>query len=360
MVIRVAAAAAVIVLVAFQANAAFHQRAAAQAGGHAATLPVHLLAGSSPSAPYTFTISGAATGLFPGATVQLPLTVTNPNPDYIQVTSLTVAVTATDRPGCSIAGRNIQASSYSGPAFLVPRDNGTATVQVPVSMPDTVSNTCRGAQFSLTYGGSATQWAPVVSGDVSCNSVNPPAGSTVNGSVTVDPGVTCTLDGVVVQGNVTVSSGGSLIGIHAVRTFGSVNATGAQAVSLDTGTRIGGALILDSTGGVQVIAAVGGGISIAGTTGASAGSPNVVCASSSRQFQLRTSAPGAPFSIGGMPSCAAGNAASGNMQILNNAGAVTVANNTVGGNLVCTGNTSISAASNSVNGAKTGQCAGTS
>ncbi|MFL5797131.1 MAG: hypothetical protein ACJ77A_04250 [Actinomycetota bacterium] len=106
-----------------------------------------------------FYISGDANGLYPGRTTSLPLTVTNPNTSLISVTSLTVAVTGTDVPGCDASGTNLATAGYSGPPFTVPANDGTATVSVPISMPTSVVDACRNATFALAYGGSATQVA---------------------------------------------------------------------------------------------------------------------------------------------------------------------------------------------------------
>ncbi|HXJ63845.1 MAG TPA: hypothetical protein VNN79_08835 [Actinomycetota bacterium] len=104
---------------------------------------------------HVFFISGDATGLYPGGTVSLPLTVTNPNVAAILVNTLTVAVTGTDRPACPPTGSNPVSGGYTGPPFVVAGNDGTATVTVPLTMPHAAGDECRGTTFTLTFGGTA-------------------------------------------------------------------------------------------------------------------------------------------------------------------------------------------------------------
>jgi hypothetical protein len=104
---------------------------------------------------HVFYITGDAVGLYPGATVNLPLTVTNPNSAAIQVNSLTVSLTGTDHPACLPNAANLTPSDYAGPPFVVAGNNGTAIVTVPVTMPHGSGDACQGTTFDLTYGGSA-------------------------------------------------------------------------------------------------------------------------------------------------------------------------------------------------------------
>jgi len=104
---------------------------------------------------HVFYISGDATGLYPGATVNLPLTVTNPNSAAIQVNSLTVSLSATDHPACVPDATSLTTSDYAGPPFVVPGNNGQATVALPLTMPHGTGDACQDTTFTLTYGGTA-------------------------------------------------------------------------------------------------------------------------------------------------------------------------------------------------------------
>ena len=315
---------------------------------------------SNPNTTNVFYISGDVNGLYPGLSTQLPLTVTNPNTDDLQVNSLSVSVTGTSDASCP-AG-NIQVSNYSGPSFIVAKNNGTATVNVPISMPASAGDPCQGVTFNLQYSGSGQQASGTTTyqGNLTCSATKPVPGSTVTGNLLVPVNGVCTLNGVTVLGNVNVKQGGSLTGINGIHIGKDLQANQAVKVSLDQGTTVGAALDLSSVGGVRVIVSVALGFSITGTNGTSAGSPNYVCASSvGGAFALRSSSSSAPFSIGGLPPCSAGNTTGPGkaLTINGNQAPVVVANNHVGGNLVCKGNSSVASSNNSVNGKKQGQCA---
>jgi hypothetical protein len=104
---------------------------------------------------HVFYISGDATGMYPGATVDLPLTVTNPNTAAIEVNSLTVSLTGSNRPACVPDPTNLTTANYAGPPFVVAGNNGTAMVTVPLTMPHGAGDGCQDTTFTLTYGGSA-------------------------------------------------------------------------------------------------------------------------------------------------------------------------------------------------------------
>lgn len=118
-----------------------------------------------------FTISGDLAGLLlPGRTLPLDLTVTNPNDTSIQLTNLWVSIDHVDagHPGCTV-DPNYAVLQFTGPyARLVVPANGSATLQSllgptsqgqwpQVRMIETHTNqdACKGAQLTLTYGGSA-------------------------------------------------------------------------------------------------------------------------------------------------------------------------------------------------------------
>jgi hypothetical protein len=113
-----------------------------------------------------FTISGTALGaLYPGVTRALPLTIRNPNTVAIVVTSLSVTI----QPGSSNAGCDgstnlavTQSNVSSTNTLTVPAAGQvtlpSGTVSAPaILMRDLATNqdACKGATYSLSYGGSA-------------------------------------------------------------------------------------------------------------------------------------------------------------------------------------------------------------
>lgn len=116
----------------------------------------------------SFTISGQVDGLYPGAQQTLPLSLHNANAYAITVTSITVAVAASDHAGCGAA--HVVPGPFAGPT-VVPA-GGTAVAQIPVSMATSPPDVCQGATFPLTYTGlgqrtplpTAIRTSPVVVG----------------------------------------------------------------------------------------------------------------------------------------------------------------------------------------------------
>lgn len=102
--------------------------------------------------PRNFTIAGHTAGLFPGGTVQVPLTVENPNEEDIRVTLLTVSVAGTSASACSAS--YVQTTNYTGPGFVVP-GNGSAAISLPVTMSHSAPDACQNVTFSLSYAGEA-------------------------------------------------------------------------------------------------------------------------------------------------------------------------------------------------------------
>jgi len=106
------------------------------------------------SDPKSFSISGSVTGLYPGATKNLPVLISNQNNQDIKVTSLHISVTGSDRSGCGSS--NLSTTDYSGPAFVVPKLS-SQTINLPVSMTHGASDSCQGATFTLQYSGTAVK-----------------------------------------------------------------------------------------------------------------------------------------------------------------------------------------------------------
>ena len=95
--------------------------------------------------------------------------------------------------------------------------------------------------LALTIAAFGGVWASPAQATVTCPP-NPTPGTTVNDSVQVLPGATCTLDGVTVTGSVSVARGGVLITKDAV-IRGDVNVAGGN-VKLEGGS-VGGFVVLD-------------------------------------------------------------------------------------------------------------------
>ena len=99
-----------------------------------------------------FVVSGHVTGLRPGGTKALNLTVRNPNSVAIRVTSLTVGA-AQAAPGCSASRLELPAWAGSLP---IPK-RGTASLTVHVQLKPGAPDACQGATWPLTYGGTAVK-----------------------------------------------------------------------------------------------------------------------------------------------------------------------------------------------------------
>jgi hypothetical protein len=99
----------------------------------------------------SFSISGSAAGLFPGKTVALVLTVTNPFTVSITVTSITATVSNASS-GCVAA--KLKVTSFSG--HLLIGAGKARKVTLKVSMYRSAPNACQGAEFPFQYAGLAT------------------------------------------------------------------------------------------------------------------------------------------------------------------------------------------------------------
>ena len=99
-----------------------------------------------------FSISGNVAGLYPGASLLLVLTISNPQQFAIVVNSITTSVGS---PSASCSAANLSVSSFLG-SLAVPAQ-GTATVTVTATMPHSAPNACQGAVFPLQYSGTAVK-----------------------------------------------------------------------------------------------------------------------------------------------------------------------------------------------------------
>jgi hypothetical protein len=178
------------------------------------------------------------------------------------------------------------------------------------------------------------------------------SGSTVNGNLIVPAGQNCQLSGVTVTGNVLVQTNATLnIQLGGVTIVGNVS-VGTGATLRDD---VNGDLTIDGNFNANQCLSVNldslGVTTIFGTV----------------QFQRCTEASVVDVDIGGNVVCnnsgtcqiAQNRVKNGNVAVNDNSNA-TVGGNTIGNNLVCQGNTSITNAGfpNTVGGHKNGQCAG--
>jgi hypothetical protein len=117
--------------------------------------------------PKDFSIApqlGGLSALYPGAPAQaLPLTITNPNPVPIFLTSLQVKATA-DPPGCGSAENLVlNGSSASSAAPIKVPANGSLSLPAPGALAPSIQlrdlpvsqDACQRAQFPLTFSGTA-------------------------------------------------------------------------------------------------------------------------------------------------------------------------------------------------------------
>jgi hypothetical protein len=158
---------------------------------------------------------------------------------------------------------------------------------------------------------------------------------TFNGSITVSAGQNCGfVDGGGVTGNVAMTGGNFTIAGGTV--VGNVQIQGASAFSFSPGTKITGNLAIDSVASAAVVNQV------CGTTV----SGNVQVLGNASQLTIGSASP---------DSCP-GNSIGGNLAVTNNVQPIAVYNNSVGKNLSCSLDHSITGAGNTAE-AKQGQCA---
>jgi hypothetical protein len=105
-----------------------------------------------PAPPGTFTIAGDDSGLYPGASKQLVLVVSNPQHFAIVVTSIQTTVGNASQT-CS--GSYLSVGAFSGQLQVA--DGGQASVTVTVTLSHAAPDACQGAIFPLTYHGSAVK-----------------------------------------------------------------------------------------------------------------------------------------------------------------------------------------------------------
>jgi hypothetical protein len=160
--------------------------------------------------------------------------------------------------------------------------------------------------------------------------VNPEACNGVLGAITVvslrvPPGATCTLDETIVEGNAVVEESGALIA-YSARIAGNLDAQKSARVDLLSGTEVNGNIQIVLSGPVRIVSIYAG-----------------------RNLTLEGNSQGHEISA---------NWIIGNVDIVQNTGGVSIWNNTINGNLACTGNIPLpTGGNNNVAGNATGQCA---
>jgi hypothetical protein len=185
---------------------------------------------------------------------------------------------------------------------------------------------------------------------VTCNGT---LSGTVNQSVLVPSGSTCTLNGARIAGNVTVNSGGVL-------TTGTIL---SNTISGDV-TNHGGDVTLSCFTISGSLTSTGGGVNLPGNGTSCVRRVNgSVSVSGANPADLLDTSIGGRVSVTGSVSAPfiEGNQIGGSLSITANAGTAQVFGNLVGGALGCVANaTAPNTGGNSVSGARSGQCAGSS
>lgn len=108
---------------------------------------------------YGFTISGSAvTGLYPGATRRIDLTFSNPYLTPLRVRSVAGKLISTSKRGCRSTSANLEVLGYAGrlPVTVLPRSRKSAG-HLDVRMPNSVSDACQNATFTVQFSGEATK-----------------------------------------------------------------------------------------------------------------------------------------------------------------------------------------------------------
>jgi hypothetical protein len=110
-----------------------------------------------------FAISGALSGLTPGATGHLMVSVTNPNNQDMKITSLSatlLSVTkAANAPTGTCASSAFTVGAYVGSYFTVTKNTtrSSSPGYIPVTLSHNAPNACQGATFNLSYSGTGSQ-----------------------------------------------------------------------------------------------------------------------------------------------------------------------------------------------------------
>lgn len=202
----------------------------------------------------------------------------------------------------------------------------------------------------------ASLWAPPPSAAaVACppNIVN----ITVNTSVTVPAGATCTVIGSIITGSITAGAGSTLI-VSGSQVKGGVSATGAD-VQLSQSS-VGASVVVSGSDLVLFNTPVTGSVSTTSPTAIMGTQAVSICFGNIGGNLSISNAPPSALLIDlgrfGNVECAS-TPINGSVMITNNLVLARVENTVIGGNLVCTGNNPAPAGDlNTVKGARVGQC----
>jgi hypothetical protein len=103
------------------------------------------------SSPLVRITDNRVTGLYPGVSKELILTLHNTDPKHgIVVRHIRIRDIATTKRGCAPKRRNLAIRQYKGAPVRIPLGR-TRTVSALLSMPNTVSDACQQATFRLRY-----------------------------------------------------------------------------------------------------------------------------------------------------------------------------------------------------------------
>jgi hypothetical protein len=89
------------------------------------------------------------TGLFPTGSVPVSVTVTNPNPYKIKLTSVEFIDATTTVVGCDAAV--LSATDLTDLTDVIPADGGTVSKDIDVTMSNLAENLCQDAEFTVNF-----------------------------------------------------------------------------------------------------------------------------------------------------------------------------------------------------------------
>jgi hypothetical protein len=94
--------------------------------------------------------SNRVTGLYPGATKQLVLTLRNRTHRRLAVRRIRIRNVSTTKAGCTASSSNLAIQQPARPTLRL-RPGSQRRITVPISMPNSVADACQGAVFKLRY-----------------------------------------------------------------------------------------------------------------------------------------------------------------------------------------------------------------
>jgi hypothetical protein len=121
-------------------------------GAAAAAGPTTSEPAAAAGTPAPFAIKGKVTGLYPGASLPLVLTVSNPEVVKIVVTSITTTVSS---PSAKCPASLVTVTPFSGKHAVLAHGSGHVTVTA--SLAHVAPNACKGVVFPFHYSGLANR-----------------------------------------------------------------------------------------------------------------------------------------------------------------------------------------------------------